>query len=385
MKILQVHNSYLNEGGEDQVVRAEAEALRGVGDEVVEARMANPSRFGSQSANLAFAPWNPKSARWMASVVERHEPDLAHVHNTWYRLTPSVITALKRRSVPVVMTVHNYRMVCANALFFRDGGPCTDCLGRQPWRSVAYRCYRGSAAQSLMAAGTIAINRSMNTWEDGVDRFVVSTRFVEDKLVEAGFPRDRMRLVPSIVPDAGPREQPPSASSSVVYVGRLDEGKGLEAVFEAWSRVPAPLELLVVGDGPLRASLESLAVPRVRMVGWKERPEVDRIMRTSRAMVFPSAFFETLGMSLAEALAAGLPVVAGSVGTRPEVLGNNGAGWLIDPAQPDAWEVALRALADDDAVDRAGVAARQRYDSDFAPAVALPRLQAVFREVAAGA
>jgi glycosyltransferase involved in cell wall biosynthesis len=382
VKILQVHNSYLNEGGEDQVVRAEADALRGAGDEVVEVGMANPGRFGAQSANLALAPWNPRSARWMASIVERHGPDLAHVHNTWYRLTPSVITALKRRAVPVVMTVHNYRMMCANAVFFRDGSPCTECLGRQPWRSVAYRCYRGSAAQSLMAAGTIAINRSLNTWEDGVDRFVVSTEFVADRLVDAGFPRDRMRIVPAIVPDAGLRTQPPSASSSVVYVGRLDEGKGLEAVVEAWRRIPASLELVIVGDGPLRATLEALAVPRVRFVGWKTRPEVDKIMRTSRAMVFPSAFFETLGMSLAEALAAGLPVIAGSVGTRPEILGNNGAGWLIDLAQPDAWQGALTALTEAEAVDRAGVAARERYNSEFAPAVALPRLRAVFQEVA---
>jgi glycosyltransferase involved in cell wall biosynthesis len=382
VKILQIHNSYLNEGGEDQVVRAEAEALRGAGDEVIEARAANPGRFGAQSANLALAPWNPTSARWMASLVDRHRPDLAHVHNTWYRLTPSVITALKRRSVPVVMTVHNYRLMCANAVFFRDGSPCTDCLGRRPWRSVAYRCYRNSAAQSLMAAGTIALNRSLNTWEGGVERFVVSTRFVADRLVDAGFSRDRMRVAPAIVPDGGLRAQPPSASSSVVYVGRLDRGKGLEVVLEAWRRIPGPLQLIIVGDGPLRSSLESLAVPRVRFLGWKERGEASEIMRMSRAMVFPSAFFETLGMSLVEALAAGLPVVAGSVGPRPEILGTNGAGWLIDHTQPDAWEVALAALNDDDAVDRAGVAARERYDSVFAPAVALPRLRAVFQEIA---
>jgi len=381
MKILQVHNSYLYAGGEDRVVAVEAGALRDAGDEVVVARVANPSRVGAQSGNLAFAPWNPKSARWMASMVDKHTPDLAHVHNTWYRLSPSVINALKRRSVPVVMTVHNYRMMCANAVFFRDGSPCTDCLGRQPWRSVVHRCYRDSAAQSFIAAGTIVINRSMNTWENGVDRFVVSTKFVEDRLIEAGFPRDRMRIVPPLIPDAGPRTQPPSASSAVVYVGRVDQGKGLETVFEAWRRMPAPFELLVVGEGPLRASFEALEVPRVRFLGWRDRADVERILRTSRAMVFPSAYFETLGLSLAEGLAAGLPVIAGSVGTRPEVLGNDGAGWLVEPTDTDEWESALRALADDHAVDRAGTAARSRYDSEFAPSVALQRLKAVYREL----
>ncbi len=381
MKILQVHNSYLDAGGEDQVVRAEAEALRAAGDEVIAAHTSNPDRFARQSTNLALAPWNPKSARWMTSMVDEHDPDVAHVHNTWYRLTPSVITALKRRSVPVIMTVHNYRLICANAVFFRDGSPCTDCLGNQPWRSIVHRCYRGSAAQSLVAAGTIAINRSAKTWENGVDRFVVATEFVQERLVEAGFARDRLRIVPPLVPDAGPRTQPPSASSVVLYVGRVDEGKGLQAVFEAWRDVPAPLELLVVGTGPLRASLEALALPRVRFSGWIERADLDQILRTSRAMVFPSVFFETLGLSLVESLAAGLPVIAGSVGTRPEVLGNSGAGWLIDPSDVDAWGVALRALADDDAVDRAGEAARVRYERVFAPALALQRLRAVYGEV----
>ena len=167
----------------------------------------------------------------------------------------------------------------------------------------------------------------------------------------------------------------------MVYVGRIDHGKGLETVFEAWRSVPEPLELLVVGDGPLRTSLEALKVPRVRFLGWQDRVNVERIMRTSRAMVFPSVYYETLGLSLAEALAAGLPVIAGSVGTRPEILGNDGAGWLVGPTDADMWEEALRALADDDAVDQAGTAARSRYESAFAPALALQGLRAVYREL----
>ena len=362
----------------------EAAALQDAGDEVVVARAANPETIAAQSASYVMAPWNPRSARWITEMVDLHAPDLAHVHNTWYRLTPSVIGALKRRSVPVVMTVHNYRLMCANGVFFRDGSPCTDCLGRQPWRSVVHRCYRDSAAQSLIAAGTIALNRAVNTWERGVDRFVVSTPFVGDRLAEAGLPRDRMRVVPPLVPDPGPRTQPPSASSAVVYVGRIEEGKGLGTVLEAWRRVPAPLELVVVGDGPLRASLKALNLPRVRFLGWMDRADMERVLRSSRAMVFPSRYFETLGLSLAEALAAGLPVIAGEVGTRPEVLGADGAGWFVEPGDVDSWESALVALADDEAVDRAGAAARSRYISEFEPSIALERLRTVYRELVDG-
>ncbi len=382
MKILQIHNSYLEEGGEDRLARVEAAALRDRGDEVISAHVSNPDRFTAQALNLLISPWNPMSAKSIGSLADEHQPDLAHVHNTWYRYTPSVIAALKDRGIPVVATVHNYRMMCANGLFFRDGAPCTDCLGKRPWRAVAHRCYRNSASESLFAAGTIALHQSLNTWENGVDRFIVATRFVRDLLAEAGFSRDRMRLVPPLVLDSGPRSRAPSRSHSVVCLGRVAEGKGLEMLFDAWRSVPPSLELVIIGDGPLRPRLEALAVPRTRFLGWQERSQVDEILRTSRAMVFPSAYYETLGLGLAEAMVAGLPIIAGAVGTRPEVVGDNGAGWLVDAGDVNAWTQALSAVTDDVLVDNAGQSSRARFDSEFAPAMALERLQAVYGEVA---
>ena len=384
MRILQIHNSYLFGGGEDRMVQVEAAALREVGDEVIVAHTSNPRTVGAQIRTFATAPWNVASARTIESLIDRSHPDVAHVHNTWYRFSPSIVSALRRRRVPVVMTVHNYRLMCANALFFRDGAPCTDCLGSHPWRAAVHRCYRDSTVESVVAASTISINRSFSTWERGVDRFVVATRFAGDLLSDAGFPGERIRIVPPMIPDPGLRVQAPSSSSTVVYVGRIEEGKGLEMLFEAWRRVSPEFELVVVGEGPLRPSLEDLRVPRTRFLGWVDSPQVDEILLSSRALVFPSQFFETFGLSAGESLAAGLPVVAGSIGTRREVLGEDGAGWLVDTNTVEDWTRTLGELMNDDAVDKAGVVARARYEERFAPAVALDVLRGVYEETLGG-
>jgi hypothetical protein len=163
LRVLQVHTHYREEGGEDSVVRAEAELLRSAGHDVVVHQARNPSGALATGASLAMSPWNPLAAREVRRLAERVRPDVAHVHNTWYALSPSVLAALSAAAVPVVMTLHNYRLLCANAQLFRDGRPCEDCVGSHPWHGVRHRCYRGSALASAPAAATIAFNGRRQT------------------------------------------------------------------------------------------------------------------------------------------------------------------------------------------------------------------------------
>lgn len=359
-------------------------ALRELGEDVVVARVKNPSDLGDQVRTFPLSVWNPGSARTLGKLIDRIKPDVAHLHNTWYRWSPSIVAALRRRGVPVVMTVHNYRLICANAVFFRDGGPCTDCLGTHPWRAVVHRCYHDSAVQSFVAAGTIAVNRARGTWETGIDRFAVSTEFLGGLLETAGFPEDRIRVLRPGIPDLGTRPRPAAESNQVVFAGRIEEQKGLEPLLESWRRAAPNLELLIVGDGPLRDSLAALGVPRVRFLGWLSHDRLAEIMLQSRALVFPSNTYETLGLSLIEGLSAALPVLAVDVGTRREVVGSDGAGWLVPPETPDRWDAVIARLADDAAVDEASAAARARYEELFDLQVTTPALVELYREVAVG-
>ena len=152
LKVLQVHNQYRELGGEDTVVAMEAAILRNGGHEVFPYRFSNATNLAGTGVSLLASSWNPRSAARIRRVIEETRPDVAHVHNTWWAASPSIVSALNDAGVPTVVTLHNYRLVCANAMLFRDGKPCEDCVGSHPWHAVRHRCYRGSGPASIVAA-----------------------------------------------------------------------------------------------------------------------------------------------------------------------------------------------------------------------------------------
>lgn len=363
------------------MVQAECDLLRSAGHEVYQHQVENPTNPGAALTRLAFSGWNPAAAAKVVELARTIRPDIAHVHNTWFSLSPSVLHGLARQGIPVVLTVHNYRLLCANALLFRDGHPCEDCVGSHPWHGVRHRCYRGSAIQSAVVAGGIAIHQAIGTWERRPDHFFALTEFARQKLVAGGLPATKITVKPNFVPDPGPRPEPPSRSSVVVFVGRLSQEKGLSVVLEAWARArPSDLELLVIGDGPERASLEAAAPVGVRFLGQLQPPEVKSWMQEARALVFPSIWYEAQPMVLLEALANGLPVLGSRLGGTAETIGRLGNDWLVAPGDTDAWAAALARL-DHDRVDSASLLARRIYSVAFSPSVGLDLLEKGYRRV----
>ena len=388
LRVLQVHNRYRLLGGEDGVVEAEAELLRSSGHEVIQHFANNPTGAIPAAAALARAPWNPSSARAIREAVRTNPPDVAHVHNTWFSLSPSVINALHQAKVPVVMTLHNYRLVCVNALVFRDGRPCHDCIGGSPWPGVRHRCYRQSTAASAAAAASIVFNRARGTWDDAVDRFISPSHGLKETLVTGGLPADRVIVRPHSAPDAGIRAQPPSASSTILYAGRISEEKGLGVLLDAWARARPPgLELVVAGEGPLRGELEDRAIEGVRFTGWLSLAEVRERMLTARALVFPSVCYEVFPLTIVEAMSAGLAVIGSDHGGPAEIVGQVGAEWLAGAGSVDAWVAALGRLGDDRAIDAAGARGRALYLDQYAPERGIASLVDVYRAAidAAGA
>jgi glycosyltransferase involved in cell wall biosynthesis len=378
LKVLQVHTRYREEGGEDSAVRAEATLLRGAGHDVVTHLAHNPSGALATGASLAVSPWNPLAAVELRRVAEQERPDVAHVHNTWYALSPSVLAALAGAAVPVVVTLHNYRLVCANAQLFRDGHPCEDCVGSHPWHGVWHRCYRGSALASAPAAATIALNSRRRTWERHAALFLAMTEFAKSRFVAAGLPSERIVVKPNPVGDPGPRLAPPASSRTVLFVGRLSREKGADLLVDAMTGLEdLDLELLVIGSGPERDELRRRAGPRVRFAGRLSPEQVAFELRRARALAFPSRCYETFGMSVVEAMAAGLPVLASNLGGTPAIVGDRG-GRLVPAGHLAAWREALRDLTDDAFVDRAGAAARQRWERRFSPSAVLPQLERVY-------
>jgi glycosyltransferase involved in cell wall biosynthesis len=374
VKILQVHNEYLQVGGEDAVVRAEADLLEAAGHEVVRWHIANPTRPLDQVATLIAAPYNPRRAAEAKRLGAGARPDVAHVHNTWYALTPSILPALHSLAVPVVMTLHNFRLTCANALLQRDGEPCELCVGSHPWHGVRYKCYRDSYFASGLAAATIALNRRRRTWSDNVDRFIVLSEFAKSRLVAGGVPEEKVVTKPNFVDDPGERKAPPSASDFVLFAGRLIEGKGILTLLDAWSLTSSKLRLVIAGDGPLREQIAAAAPGDVELLGWVEPIEIRRLMLEAKALMFPSEYYENMPMSIIEAYACGLPVVASNRGSTTEIVAPLGERWLVPPGRPERWAEAVSMLADSEEVDEAGKRARAEYESRYSPERGLANL-----------
>jgi len=385
MRILQVHTRYRQLGGEDAVVQAERVALGRAGHEVWQHIEANPTKPAAATAAFVGSVWNPAAARRIAAVIDAVQPDVAHVHNTWFASSPSVLAALRRRGIPVVMTVHNYRLACANALLLRDGAPCEKCLDNGPWPAVRHRCYRNSRPASAIAAAGIAMHSKLDTWARSVDRFIVLNKFASDRLIRAGLPSQKITLGSNFVEDPGPRQDAPSQSRDVLFVGRIRAEKGLSVLLDAWrSAPPRGLRLVVIGDGPDRSPLQSSAPPGVEFLGHRSSEEVMSAMLRARALVIPSVWYEMQPVTALEGLAAGTPLLLSEIGGLPELLGGRAAGWVNPPDDPRMLARALEPLTDDRAVDDRGLHARQRYLEAYTASAAVSRLETVYESARNG-
>ena len=286
-------------------------------------------------------------------AVHRFQPDVAHIHNTWFALSPSIVPAIASQGVPIVMTLHNYRMTCINAHLLRDGIPCELCIGNSPWQGVRFKCYRDSVSGSIAAALTNSVRRLSRGW-DGVTRFLALTEFARDVYVRAGLDPDRISIKPNFVADPGPRPSPPSQSDVVLFVGRISEEKGADLAAAAWERAaPRGLRLVMIGDGSIRSHLQ-LQHPHVEFLGWLDRDQVRRRLLEARALLFPSRAYEGQSMVLLEAMAAGLPILASDWQPIRETVQGRDPGWLREATKIESWIDGLALVADDNTVDNEG-------------------------------
>ena len=329
VKILQIHTQYRQPGGEDSVASNEAKLLRDAGHTVIEHREQNPSGALAAGGDIVRAPWNPAAGRRIRELVESHQPDVTHIHNTRYHLSPSVFRGARQAGSPTVLTLHNYRLACANAMLLRDGKPCEKCVASQnPWYGVRYKCYLDNYTQSFASAATIAYNRRRGTWRRDLDLILALTDFARDRFIESGIPENRITVKPNFVHDPGPRTRPVEESDVVLFVGRLTTEKAPDVLVDAWAQAGLDYRLDIIGVGPLGSALRERGARNVNLRGQVDQAAVSKAMLSARALVLPSIWYEGLSMVLLEAMAAGLPVIASEIGPIPEVVATLGDEWL---------------------------------------------------------
>lgn len=363
LRILVVHNAYQRQGGEDTVVAAETALLQARGHPVETYERSNNEIDAMSRLDLmAQTLWSAHAAREIAGRIARFRPDVIHTHNTFPLISPAIYWAASRAGVPVVQTLHNFRLFCLNALFLRAGRVCEDCMGRLPWRGVARACYRESHAASAVLAGMLTLHRGLGTYRNKVARYIALNEFCRAKFVEGGLPEERVVVKPNFVdfaaPDAGPR-------SGFLYVGRLSPEKGVATLAAAMRHVPGA-DLRVVGDGPEAAALAGVA--GVTCLGSQPGDTVRREMGCALALVVPSIWYENFPRTIVEAFASGLPVIASRIGALADIVSDGKTGLLFEPGNGrDLADKLAWAQAHPEAMAHMGQAARAVYEAHYAP------------------
>jgi glycosyltransferase involved in cell wall biosynthesis len=387
MKILLVHNSYQQPGGEDVVFEQESQLLKRAGHQVLVYKRSN-SEIGRYSGlmqlQLALRTiWATDTRKEFVRLLEQEKPKLVHVHNTFVMISPSIFSACREAEVPVVQTLHNYRLYCPAATFFRDGHTCEECVERSLWRGIVHGCYRDSRAATTGVALMLAVHRQRQTWTRDVDCYIALSEFARNRFLNAGLPAEKAFVKPNFVyPD--PCMYANSGGDYVLFVGRLSEER-VRSLLAAWhhlfeSRIP----LVIIGGGPQLEQLEKEAVRRgltdVRFRGHLPRHQTLAAMHRARFLVFSSEWYENFPLTIAESFACGVPVICSRIGAMEEIVKDGCTGLHFSPGDgKDLAEKVEWAWNHPERMRLMGKEARHEYETKYTAEKNYPLLMEIYQ------
>jgi glycosyltransferase involved in cell wall biosynthesis len=383
MRVLQVHNFYQQPGGEDQVFAAEYGLLTSRGHFVTQYTAHNDSL--SQVSALRSAAqtiWNNSVYNEIRRILSEQSFDIVHAHNTFPLISPALYYAARSKGVPVVQTLHNYRLICPAATLFRSGAVCEECIGSvSAYHGVIHRCYRGSLPASAMTSALLLSHRAAGTWDSRVDTYIALTEFSRNKFIEGGLPAERIKVKPNFLP-----EDPGVGGGSghyALFAGRLAREKGLETLLEAWEKSRPAVQLRIAGDGPLRPLVEERArqIPGVQYLGACEHSAVLRLLQDAAFLIFPSEWYEGMPLVIIEALACGTPVLTSSLGSMIELIEEGVSGLRFAPRDPRSLAACVQRFLEISEPAALRLSARAFFEKHFTPAKNYQLLLEIYRNV----
>ncbi len=347
MRILSLHTRYLQAGGEDRVFEEEAEMLREHDHTVELLELSNEplTQVGAVRAAVATV-WNRQTAKALRQRIAHFQPDIVHIHNDFPWASPSIYSAARRAGVPSVLTLHNFRNLCANGLFFRDGKVCESCLTDPLAKaSIRHACYRNSRAATLAVAARRTLHAAKGTWRKDVTLYLAPTDLVRDRHIAGGFPAERIIVKPHFV--RGNPQPGTGTGNYALFIGRLMPDKGLDRLLDAWRNLPGTLRLRIVGDGPLRDAAQAAAADparRIDLLGPQPPTAIHGLLQDAAFAIVPSPVYESFGRVVVESFAAGTPVLAPNHGSPGALIQNNTTGWTYRFDTPNALHQQLQTL-----------------------------------------
>jgi glycosyltransferase involved in cell wall biosynthesis len=374
MKILLAHNSYQQQGGEDSVVKAEVELLRSHANEVMVYRRNNLEiKRSSLFSSAVSTIWSRRTSDELGLLCDTFQPDIIHAHNTFPLISPSLYWLASKRKIPIVQTLHNFRLLCPQAMFLRKGVACEDCLGKVPWRAVTRRCYHSSALQSALIANMLMTHRAAGTYQNRVSAFIAMNGFCRKKFIAGGLPAERIHIKPNFVEASHTPNWEDRRDG--LFIGRLSEEKGIAVLIAAAALLSASntraiesLRIKIVGIGPLSPQVGQAF--KDDYLALKNREEIFSLLHKTLFLVVPSTCYENFPLVVAEAFSCGVPVIASRHGSLADIVNDGVNGLLFHPG--DAADLAGKiawAQANPEKMQAMGRAAYQEYLAKYSPAV----------------
>jgi len=397
--VLNVSQNFHVRGGSDRVFFAFAELLKQHGHEVIPFTAAHPknrrptvwdSYFPIAAdfeqpglVDLARFVYSRPASAAIRKLLCDHTPDIAHMHIYYGKLTGSILAPLKQADLPIVQTLHEYKLICPVYTLVSNGQICEACEGRHFWKAVPRRCNRNSLTRTFLSVTESYVSRLLGS-VDKVDHFIAVSDFVRDKMIQHGVPAHKITTIHNFLDPSTiiPNEK---RGEYFLYFGRLERIKGIFTLLEA----VAPLQeapLLIVGDGEARGDLAELIERRelrhVQMLGFKEETELNRLIKGSLCTIVPSEWYEPFGLTVLESFAHARPVIASNIGGIPEIVRHGTDGFLVPPGNVEALREKLEWMAvhPSDAVEM-GLLGRQKIETQFDPETYYQGLMDVYNKV----
>lgn len=396
MKILLANNFFYLRGGSERVFFDEANLLKSNGHEVsffaTESEQNLPSKFSDYFVSelnygVRTIPrfiYCSESRRKIRKLIETEKPDVAHFHNIYQDISPSVLPAVKEMQIPSVLTLHDYKLVCPNYTMVRDGRICEECRGGRFYRCATNRCKQGSLLYSIVLSLEAYAHRMLNVWAKHVDCFISPSQFLKAKMVDFGWPSSAIEVIHNSLPLDRylPSFRP---GDYFLYLGRLSGEKGLPTLLDAFLKLPGNARLVLVGSGPLEAELRQRAEgdERVTFTGHIGGEQLVNITREARAVVLPSEWYENAPMSIIESMAYGKPVIGARIGGIPEMIDHEVNGFLFEPGDAEDLREKLELVATlpDGNLSELGKAAREKAEREYGAELHYERLMEVYHKV----
>jgi glycosyltransferase involved in cell wall biosynthesis len=331
------------------------------------------------------AIWYPLAARRIGRLLDQFHPDIVHLHNIYHQISPAILPVIQQHNIPIVQTLHDYKLICPNYLLYTQGHTCQLCKDGRYYHAVQNRCLHGSLAWSAAAALEMTLHKRWQVYERHVSRFLAPSHFILERMVAFGIPEQQLALLPRFLFAAEQQPTPAEEGKYALFLGRLSEEKGLITLLTAAQQANVPL--YIVGEGPMRTTLEIIIaqdkLTQVRLAGYLAGPALAQAIARARFTVVPSEWYEVFGQIIIESFARGKPVVATAVGGIPEIVDDGVDGLLVPPGDATALAKTLRWLWDRPQVATGmGSAGRVKVEKQYDAPLHYQRILALYQEVA---